>query len=143
MAQGYGNKPLWQWIVIYAVIGLVIYGAVYYFLFANKGNYNSNSNSYVQPPQTTQATVAPVAKNAIQITNFKFSPDTLTVKVGDKVTWTNNDSAGHSATADDSSFDTGVLATGQSATVTFNKPGTVSYHCSVHPMMKGTIIVPQ
>lgn len=90
------------------------------------------------PSGTTQATAD---KNAVTIQNFAFSPATLTVKVGDKVTWTNQDSAGHSATADDGSFDTGVLAQGKSGSITFSKVGTFTYHCSVHPMMKGTIIV--
>lgn len=99
------------------------------------------------PPESSsspsgQASSSPAAtKNAIQIANFAFSPATLTVKVGDSVTWTNQDSAGHSATADDNSFDTGVLAQGKSGTVTFSKTGTYRYHCSVHPMMHGTIIV--
>ena len=38
---GYGKRPLWQWIVIYAVVGVVIYGAVYYFFLAKKGGYSS------------------------------------------------------------------------------------------------------
>lgn len=103
------------------------------------------------PQTTTQTTTAPTTdsqanstttgQNQIQIQNFNFSPATMTVKVGDKVTWTNQDSAGHSATADDNSFDTGVLSTGQSGSITFSKAGTFSYHCSVHPSMKATIIV--
>ncbi|HSX19117.1 MAG TPA: hypothetical protein VLE91_03200 [Candidatus Saccharimonadales bacterium] len=38
---GYGKRPLWQWILIYAVVGFVIYGAVYYFFLAKKGGYSS------------------------------------------------------------------------------------------------------
>lgn len=94
-------------------------------------------------PTSGQTTVSPAAMGAqdVVIQNFAFSPATLHVKIGDKVTWTNKDSVGHSATADDGSFDTGVLAQGKSGSVTFKKAGTYTYHCSVHPNMKGTIVV--
>lgn len=82
-----------------------------------------------------------LAKNAVSIRDFGFSPATLTVKVGDKVTWTNQDAVGHSATADDNSFDTGILQQGQSGSTSFTKAGTYTYHCSVHPSMRATIIV--
>jgi hypothetical protein len=39
MAEYYGKRPLWQWIAIYAVVGLVVYGVMYYFAFAPKGGY--------------------------------------------------------------------------------------------------------
>ncbi|MBI3384691.1 hypothetical protein HY030_00680 [Candidatus Gottesmanbacteria bacterium] len=38
--NSYGKRPLWQWVLIYIVIGAVVYGVVYYFFFANKGGYN-------------------------------------------------------------------------------------------------------
>ncbi len=138
---GYGKRPLWQWILIYVVIGGVIYGFIYYFVIAKKGGYSYNSSS---PSQTVTQTTQPStnsSQNAVQIKNMSFSPATLTVKVGDSVTWTNQDSVGHSATADDNSFDTGVFNQGQSKTITFSKAGTFTYHCSVHPTMKGTITV--
>lgn len=40
--NSYGKRPLWQWVIIYLIIGGVIYGVVYYFVFAKKGGYNSN-----------------------------------------------------------------------------------------------------
>lgn len=139
--DGYGKKPLWQWVLIYVVIGAVVYGFVYYFIFSKKGAYNYG-NGVPSPNQQTNPTgSAPVAKNSVQISNFNFSPATLTVKVGDTVTWTNQDSMGHSATADDQSFDTGVFDQGKSGTVTFSKTGTFTYHCSIHTSMHGTIIV--
>ncbi len=134
---GYGKRPLWQWIAIYLVIGLVVYGVIYYFGFAKRGGYQAPSAS--QKTGATSSSAAP--KNSVQIANFSYSPATLTVKVGDSVTWTNMDSAGHSATADDNSFDTGILDYGKSGTVTFQKAGTYTYHCSIHPNMHGTIIV--
>lgn len=144
-SYGYGKRPLWQWVIIYLIIGLVVYGVVYYFVFAKKGGFNYGSSNSPQTPSVNQQSnptnPVPAAKNSVQISNFSFSPTTLTVKIGDRVTWTNQDSIGHSSTADDKSFDTGVLDQGKSGTVTFSKAGTYTYHCSVHPTMTGTIIV--
>jgi plastocyanin len=67
----------------------------------------------------------------IQIQNFAFG-DPVTVKVGTRVTWTNLDNAQHTVTADDKSFDSGVLAKGQSFSFTFTKAGSVSYYCAIH-----------
>lgn len=77
----------------------------------------------------------------VDIKGFAFSPAVLMIKKGDKVTWTNMDSAPHTATADDKSFDTGHLAPGDTKTLTFDKPGVYTYHCAVHPNMKAKIIV--
>ena len=70
-----------------------------------------------------------------------YSPNSVTVAVGGKVTWKNVDSAAHSATAMDSSFDTSLVNAGASASNTFNTAGTYQYMCIVHPWMKGTVIV--
>ncbi len=80
-------------------------------------------------------------KVSIDIKDFAYGPKTLTVKKGTIVTWTNQDSAKHTATADDGSFDTGLLAKGESGSVTFDKIGTFNYHCTPHPNMKAAIIV--
>ena len=79
------------------------------------------------------------------IQNFAFHPPTLTITTGTKVTWTNqDDGVPHTATADPGSseqWDTGNLDKGQSGSHTFDKPGTFTYHCAIHPSMHGTIIV--
>ena len=76
------------------------------------------------------------------ISNFKFSPGTITVKSGTKVTVTNNDSTAHTATSNDgSSFSTGDIDPGSSTTITVSKAGTYAYHCSIHPFMHGTLVV--
>ena len=86
---------------------------------------------------------APVlaADSAVDIEGFAFAPATVTVTVGDTVTWTNRDSAAHTATADDDSFDTGNLGQGASGTVTFDTAGTFAYHCSIHTNMTGSVVV--
>lgn len=43
-SSGYGKRPLWQWILVYAVIGAIVYGAIYYFVIAKKGGYQYNQN---------------------------------------------------------------------------------------------------
>jgi plastocyanin len=98
------------------------------------------------PSGTPAPTGTPAAggENAILIQNFAFSPATLTVKAGTAVTWTNRDGADHTITADPGApagFGSGNLASGASYSFTFTSPGTYTYHCSIHPSMKGTIVV--
>jgi plastocyanin len=90
---------------------------------------------------TMPASAAAESTDKIDISDFKFDPETVSVKTGTKVTWTNSDDAAHTATADDSSFDTGDLDKGDSASVTFDKPGTFTYYCRFHAFMKATVEV--
>lgn len=79
---------------------------------------------------------------SITIDNFAFSPATLTVPPGATVTVVNKDTAAHTVTAADKSFDTGTIAPG--ATKTFNapnKPGTYGYKCTIHPFMTAGLTV--
>ncbi len=84
---------------------------------------------------------APGGAAAVAITNFAFNPATITVKVGTTVTWTNNDSAPHTITADDGSFNSGDIGQGKTYSHTFSSAGTFPYHCTVHPFMKATVVV--
>jgi plastocyanin len=81
------------------------------------------------------------ASGSVTIADFSFAPGSLTVAQGDTVTWVNNGPTPHSATANDGSFNTGILKAGQSASHTFGQAGTYSYYCQPHPFMKGTIVV--
>src|SRR3954454_14677146 len=65
----------------------------------------------------------------------------MTGNVGDTVTWKNNRPTGHSATAINKSFDTGILQKGDSGSATFDTAGSVAYICTPHPFMKGTVKV--
>src|SRR5581483_10970322 len=69
-------------------------------------NMPTQTQGQSQASPTTGSTQATTGKNAVTIQNFAFSPATITIKAGDSVTWTNQDTVGHSATADDTSFDT-------------------------------------
>ncbi|HLO35681.1 MAG TPA: cupredoxin family copper-binding protein [Candidatus Deferrimicrobium sp.] len=81
------------------------------------------------------------ADHGVDIAGFAFSPQTITIAVGDTVTWSNADAQGHTATADDGSFDTGTIAGGTSKSATFSTAGTFTYHCKIHPAMTATIVV--
>lgn len=77
----------------------------------------------------------------VEIAEFAYSPDPVVVQVGGKVTWKNNDNPPHTATAKDGSFDTGIIKTGKTKSVTFKEVGTFAYYCTVHPFMHGTVEV--
>jgi plastocyanin len=81
------------------------------------------------------------ATHAVSISNFKFDPEALTIAAGDTVTFTNTDSAPHTAPDDAGGFDTGKLAKGKSGDLTFASKGEFHYHCDFHRNMKGVITV--
>jgi LPXTG-motif cell wall-anchored protein len=78
---------------------------------------------------------------SVTIADFQFTPATITIHVGDTVTWTNHGPSAHTATADNGSFNTGVLQKGHSASHTFTTAGTFTYICEIHPFMHGTVVV--
>jgi len=89
------------------------------------------------------AGAADVAKdNQVEIRNFAFTPRTLTVPAGTKVVWVNEDDEPHRIASEGGQFAAShALDTNDSYAVTFSKPGTYAYYCSIHPKMVGTVIV--
>ena len=81
------------------------------------------------------------ASRGVDIRDFAFSPPTIEIRVGDTVRWTNRDGVAHTATARNGSFDTGLLAEGEAASVRFTAAGTYRYVCTPHPNMTGTVVV--
>ncbi|MEJ2853548.1 MULTISPECIES: cupredoxin domain-containing protein [unclassified Saccharothrix] len=81
--------------------------------------------------------------HAVPIRQYAYQPGSMTVRVGDTVTWTNEDQAAHDVvtSAGPAAFQSPMLATGQSWTFTFTVPGTYAYYCSVHPDMRAEITV--
>lgn len=77
----------------------------------------------------------------VEIVDFAYDPDPVTIEEGGKVIWQNEDSAPHTATAEDGSFDTGTLEEGKLKSESFKEPGTYPYICSIHPDMQGTVEV--
>jgi plastocyanin len=87
------------------------------------------------------ATASAPAGAEIKIDNFSFAPESLTVKAGTQVTWINRDDIPHTVVESERSFKSKVLDTDDKFTMTFDKPGTYSYFCSIHPKMTGKIVV--
>jgi plastocyanin len=104
---------------------------------------STTTKSATVPAAATAAAATPaVATAKVAIKMYAFSPATVHVKVGGKITFTNFDSTAHTATSDDgTSFDSGTLDQGHSKTITFTKAGTFTYHCAFHAFMTGTVVV--
>jgi plastocyanin len=91
---------------------------------------------------SVNASEQPSAANAaVQIDNFVFGPQTLTVPVGTTVTWTNSDDIPHTSVSTEGVFKSKVLDTDEKFTYTFTKAGTYPYYCTIHPKMTGKIVV--
>jgi plastocyanin len=77
----------------------------------------------------------------VEIQDFAFDSDRIEITVGTTVTWTNNGDAPHTVTADDESFGSDTLNSGESFSFTFTEVGEFAYHCAIHPRMKGVVVV--
>lgn len=89
-----------------------------------------------------EASADGIKKNQIVIKDFHFTPETLTVKSGEKITWINRDEEPHTVVSVEKQFKkSSALDTDQEFTITAAAPGTYTYFCSVHPKMTGTIVV--
>ena len=90
--------------------------------------------------RSAERTEAPsVTTHAIEIRDFVFSPRSIKVKTGDTITWTNFDIVPHTATANDSSWDSGTLEQGESFILTIAEDMELDYFCVFHPMMKASL----
>jgi plastocyanin len=102
-----------------------------------------SGNSIQQP---TTATSIPSNSTVVRIVanagSNSYSPNPVEVKVGETVTWINDDSGRHTVTSkDDGIFDSGIMGKGQSFSYTFDKAGEYPYYCTLHPNMVGTVVV--
>jgi plastocyanin len=92
-------------------------------------------------PEATLMKVAATAPAVVKIGNFTFGPEVLTVAPGTTVTWVNEDDIPHTVAASDKSFRSKVMDTDDRFSMTFAKPGTYEYFCSIHPHMTGKVVV--
>jgi amicyanin len=117
-------------LIVIIVILVIVTGAVYFWQ-QPKSTQNNQSN---QP-------ISNEANGVLNITiqNFSFNPAELSIKKGSTVTWTNQDAMPHKISG--SSFQSDALNKGRSFSFTFDTAGTFDYVCSIHPYMKGRIIV--
>ena len=106
------------------------------------GSATTTSGATTTAAQTT-ATTGSSGGGGTKVTmkQFAFNPATVTVKVGETVTWENQDGANHNVIADDGSFKSADFGQGKTFSFTFTKAGTYTYSCHIHPDMKGTVIV--
>jgi len=116
--------------VFIVIIVIAVLGVGGYLIY--KGGYNKSGQASSDNDS--------VSTNSVSISNFSFAPANITVKAGSTITFTNRESVAHTITADDGKFDQQVNP-GKTTTVMINDPGAYDYHCSIHPSMKGTIIV--
>ncbi len=94
------------------------------------------------PPSQSTAPITQPEIRQITIASFAFAPASVTVKAGTTVKWTNNDGAPHSIISSDGQFTaSAVLTNSGSYQFKFDKPGTYTYACGLHPSMSGTIVV--
>jgi plastocyanin len=119
------------------------------------GSDSTSSEAETAPPaseetsgeemESTESEPAPSGEASksekVDIVEFTYQPDPVVVAVGGKVIWQNRDTAPHTATADDGSFDTGTIEKGKIGSETFKEAGTFTYFCEIHPTMHGTVEV--
>jgi plastocyanin len=84
---------------------------------------------------------APAADAEVQIDQYAFLPQRVTVKARPTVTWTNDDDDSHTVASSSKLFKSKALDTGDKFSFTFTTPGTYAYICSVHPYMTGAVVV--
>lgn len=111
--------------IVFVVFGIVMVALIIGFVYQRK---------------TPQVVLKPTP-NDISILKNSFEPSILNVKVGDTVSWVNNEVYGHDIISDSDLFKSSKLANGEKFSYTFTKEGTYAYHCGIHPFMKGSIIV--
>lgn len=149
----YGKRPLWQWVLIYLIIGAVIYGLVYYFVLAKRGGTSYTTTPTTTPTTTSEASPATnsatkTSQETIILTADGFSPKTLTIAAGTKVIWTNQsgadaavNSSPHPIHTDYPPLNLGSFSNGGTVSLTFDQPGTYKYHNHLKPSQFGTIVV--
>jgi plastocyanin len=103
------------------------------------GGGGSDTGSTSAPASTSSS--ASGGGVQIKMQNIAFSPKTATVKVGQKVTWTNDDSTDHNVTADSGAFKSKDFGNGATFSFTPDKAGTFKYQCTIHPGMTATLTV--
>jgi plastocyanin len=116
------------------------------------GGYSSSPTTPAPGPQPSPSpTPAPTpGANAVVVEilgengNMSFAPDAAGLQVGQQVRWHNADVTAHTATQNGGGFDTGLIPPGgTSAPITVSAPGSLRYHCAVHPSMVGALNVKQ
>jgi plastocyanin len=132
--------------LLFVIVGVLILGGLF-FAFKPK-TQSTQSQSEPGAVMEREAEETEEIKDftaekevTLEIKDYKFTPQTIRIKKGTKVTWINKDVARHNAVADDGSFKTELIGRDESVSVTFDNVGKFGYFCGPHPFMRGTIIV--
>jgi len=127
------------------VLGVISLGAGGYIAYAGGKIRHREFRNEPPPKQSagaTQISSNGVASAQVTIETLKYSPETIEIKKGDTVKWTNNDLAPHTVTSQaGDTFNSGSIDPDSSWSYTFSQPGTFPYYCTFHPEMKGTVSV--
>ena len=102
---------------------------------------DSSKSTSTAAPAASSSSSSASGGVTIKAAGFAFAPKSVTVKKGQKVTWTNSDSAPHNVTSSDGTIKSKDFTKGQSFTYTATKAGTFDYSCTIHPQMQATLIV--
>jgi len=136
-SSGYGKRPMWQWVLIYLIVGGLIYGLVYYLYLSKKGT---------SPYGTTSSQT--VNQNTVSYSNSGFQPKNISIKAGDTVTWTNTGDVDVSINSDPHPIHTGypplnigIVSSNKSAALIFPTPGIYKYHNHLNASQNGSITV--
>ena len=110
------------------------------------GNYTNTTipNSSYSPNITNYTSPGPgfaMPQPYVEIINYDYTPKILTVAVNTEVTWTQRDNVQHDVVSTENTFRSPLLSLNENYSYKFTTPGTYDYYCSIHPNMKGTIIV--
>lgn len=91
---------------------------------------------------TTPKEATPSAQRVeVIISNLSFQPASISLGKGSTIVWRNQDTVSHTVTAEDGSFNSGTIIAGDTFVQRFDKVKTYAYSCSIHPEMKGIIVV--
>ena len=124
---------------------VVIAGAIVatYVLSGNMNMEIEGSGNSIQQPTASIPSNSTVVKIVANAGSNSFNPSPVEVRVGETVTWINDDSGRHTVTSKDGVFDSGMVGKEQSSSFTFDKAGEYPYFCEPHPNMVGTVVVTQ
>jgi plastocyanin len=122
------------------VLVLVAVAALIAVSGCSSGSSSSGGSSGTSSGGSSSGGGTSAGATAVSIANFAFSPASVTIKKGDSVTWTNNDSATHTVTGD-GGISSGDIAQGKTYTKKFDTVGSFAYRCAIHPSMTGTVVV--
>jgi plastocyanin len=142
---------VWKIVVISIAIvfgSIIIGGAIIAASFVTSiPDFDNENNDDVSSPSSNsgQDSSLPAIEGAVRILdnegNNSYSPNPSEIKVGEVVTWVNEDSAIHTVTSTDGTFDSDILRRGQTYNYTFDSVGEYSYFCTLHPDMVGRVTV--